>query len=358
MKAQYDRLRMLSPRQQNPVLAAAGGDSPTCKALSKTMQKLEQLEIEYRPIWEQADALINLGDGRTEPVESRPEVSASGTITSKRQRCASLAPLSTKMLASTAEMEEGQVKREGRMRPRRSSASLAERQESMLRAVLSSPAPTSSFGSRGSSRSTLAKPTPAIGLSRPSSTSTTPVPPATLDRSTSQLRRVSMAGLSGVKGLLLKLKIRAAEEGGLARSASIKPNAVSYTRSKSSGFPAPLFSFPTAPASLDNASPPQPLHSIAAITSPASNGSTSDDEDWDKDLVPSPPRAALSTSLRRSSTQPCATTAKSLDGAFSKRMGEEKMILTTQSLPGLLVKVREVQTKCAECISRVRGLTL
>lgn len=64
-------------------------------------------------------------------------------------------------------------------------------------------------------------------------------------------------------------------------------------------------------------------------------GSDEDDEDWDSGSVIFP-SSLIPTSLVRG----------------------EKMILTTEGMPDLLKKVREVHERCEECLVRLKGLTI
>lgn len=381
LRRQYQqliRVHISPPSSPEPDKSPFVGPSP--EAVQKMAQAIKRLEIDYRSWWEQAEALVDLGDGKTraEPRDSP------GVIASKRDRCVSLAtqsPSKGRAADSETETEEmsrmGSVRRQVKRSPSASSIetslTVEERQKEMLRGVL---APSIKGASLPSRKPASPRPSLAVlgqlhshSTALPSPTSPTFTKPAFLlshappPRPNSAVRRVSRAGVSGIKDFLLRLKVKASEEQarthqrqnfGLASQDAGLPDDPLSRRSVSD---------PSRAVTLTNLSPKRtlPLPENGRTKARSSQGSSEEDEDWDRPSSPetSPRRAEevelpttpvrSNTALRRNRTQ-----STKVAGAA----GGERMVLTTEAMPSLLLKVREVHERCEECIARLRGVTV
>ena len=383
---------------------------------SKVSQGIRRVELDYSQWWEQAKTLVDLGDGKPQQAQR----TSPGTLASRRDRCVSMAPESSPskssqrlsaVSGSETETEEtyslvlnsmssrpggllrsltegGKETRPGIPRmPSASSieteASVGARQREMLRGVLAPALKGASLPSRG-------PPSPRTGLAAlaqvetnledpprtPPLTSPTKRPPFSLQYPSSSTsirqkpnnnRRVSRVGVSGIREFLLRLRTRATQE--LANSVGSLPPSSDSTPAPSSIISAPPrrsvsdpSTRPTTPSHSRRPTPSSLLQHVAASASESSSRhrshSTSSEEDWDADM--SPPRNSLieidhpssSSSLRRGRT--VSAGRPSTPGTARKEM----MILTTDNMPQLLDKVKEVQEKCENCIDILKGLTL
>lgn len=343
---------------------------PPPEAVQKITQAIKCLEIDFSSWWEQAEALVDLGDGKTraEPRESP------GVIASKRDRCVSLATQSqTKGRAPDSETETedtsrlGSVRRKVKRSPSASSIetglSVEDRQKEMLRGVL---APSHKGASLPSRKPPSPRPSLAVLADLRTRSDPIPSPPSpTLAKPTilpshappprpnSAVRRVSRAGVSGIKDFLLRLKVKASEEQARRQNFSLAP--------QDSGLP-------DDPLSRRSVSNPSRAATPATRRSPAvekvvrkSRSSSEEDEDWDRASSPEtsplrvgevePPTTPIRSSMavRRNRTQ---------STKVSGEAGGERMVLTTEAMPSLLLKVREVHERCEECIARLRGVTV
>lgn len=325
----------------------------TVLASSSPSPDVSRIQVDYQRWWEQAETLIDLGDGKE--------------VATKRDRCVSHPSLSTRGRTSTVGQQGGSETETEETQNRRSLASSAsgspttsrrpryvrrpsassmetamsveERQKEMLQGVLLNPAlKGASLPVRGppSPRPTLAVLTEGRSASAPSSSK--PVPPGLSSSSSSpypiaspsksNIRRVSRAGVSaGIKDFLLRLRIKASEE--LAASVNTPQLArlsppEDGRRSVSDPTRSSITPSNSRYGSLRRRSPPVAL----ALARPIS--SSSSEEDWDRES--SPPSL---------SGRPKVTTASS---------AADRMVLTTEAMPGLLVKVKEVREKCEECL--------
>ncbi|KAL8283245.1 hypothetical protein RQP46_006023 [Phenoliferia psychrophenolica] len=283
---------------------------PSASAVNKIAQAIKRIEIDYQSWWEQAEALVDLGDGKTRKHESP----SPGVAASRRDRCVSLAqtspskrPTSTGSDTETEDLSASPSKRpEYARRPSASSVetglTVEERQREMLWGVLAPARPTPTKFPSAPSPSTSNKPFTGLSQQRP--------PPRTTG-----IRRVSKAGVSGIKDFLLRLKLKASEE--LA-----------------------------VPGDPDN--PGRRSVSSPSRVPPATpaRSSSEEDEDWDRQSTPEISPNPLS--MRRARTQ-----STTVAGA-----GGERMALTTEAMPSLLLKVKEVHERCFECVTRLKGLTV
>ncbi|GAA5895515.1 hypothetical protein JCM5296_006786 [Sporobolomyces johnsonii] len=401
LRRQYDQLVQIFVEPPGPKFASplSSPDQPSHQALSKTAQAIRRVELDYSAWWEQAQTLIDLGDGK--PPKEGPKDSP-GRLASRRDRCVSLAPESnpskgkngavTVPSGSETETEESYAANGGKrpggllgslmggggagskmMLSRRPSASSIEteasveaRQREMLRGVLAPTIKGSSLPSRG-------PPSPRPGLSvltkidsRPSqpppSSPSKRIPPLGLSSTVSSpttprqkpnnSRRVSRVGVSGIREFLLRLRSKATEE--LAASVGTLPPSLDPDHPSSSltGRPMPSSGLRT------------PLVVGSAATRRRPSSSSESDEDWDAEL--SPPRNSLvdvdvdmdvDETPRRSRTKSVGGDGGGGRGGGRRRSGE-MMVLTTENMPLLLGKVREVQERCEACIGLLRGLTV
>ncbi|GAA6010396.1 hypothetical protein JCM10207_005208 [Rhodosporidiobolus poonsookiae] len=460
---QYDQLIkvFVEPPSTDDLLAPPSADRPSSMALHKTAQAARRVEIDYSQWWEQAQTLIDLGDGK--PRKEGPRESPAAQA-SKRDRCVSLAPETTPVkrgapsgseteteatvaAAAAGEGEGGSV-RPGLLRrvtnPRRfisrqTSASSLEtelsveaRQKEMLRGVLAPAAKGASLPSRGvppprpglsvltaSTRADSSAPGSPVA-SRTSSAEATPRPrrhplgtsqtvsptmlrqrkPSLLNSgptgamSTSQAaRRVSRVGVFGIREFLFRLRSKATEE--LAASVGAVPDS-STLAALDTGSLTPgrrsvsdPTSRPHTPSTPHAPSRPSSNLNPAALamrrSSTASNGSSSSGSDWDADLslasASTPPRSSLVDSTagslarrpglgagggtrgRAHSAMSVSTLGFGSGGGAGGRAGgatrgDELFVLTTEAMPGLLKKVREVKERCEACIGLLKGLTV
>ncbi|GAA5941160.1 hypothetical protein JCM1841_000786 [Sporobolomyces salmonicolor] len=409
LRWQYDQLVQIFVEPAPPELASPlcspDPDRPSHQALSKTAQAIRRVELEYSAWWEQAQTLIDLGDGKPPKAGTKdsPERLAPESSPAKGKRSAGAV-----LSGSETETEESYAangaKRPGgllgslmgggagskKMLARRPSASSIEteasveaRQREMLRGVLAPAIKGSSLPSRGppSPRPALsvltkleARPSqppppsspsqriPPLGLSNPVSSPTTP------RQKPNNSRRVSRVGVSGIREFLLRLRSKATEE--LAASVgSLPPSLDPDHASSSSAGPSPArrsVSDPTSrPHTPSQPGRPTPSSGLrmpcgvgAAATRRRPSSSSESDEDWDAEL--SPPRNSLvdvDETPRRNRTQSVGGDPAGGGGGGRRRSGE-MMVLTTDNMPLLLSKVREVQERCEACIGLLRALTV
>ncbi|BGP45036.1 hypothetical protein JCM10450v2_000853 [Rhodotorula kratochvilovae] len=402
LRRQYDQLIQIfaePPSSQNH-LSPEHGPSPD--ALHKTAQAARRVEIDYSAWWEQAQTLIDLGDGKPAKEKASP-----GTLASRRDRCVSLAPEKTPprvaaLLPSESETEteatfataalgrNGSTARRLRRRPSASSfeteASVAVRQREMLRGVLAPALKGASLPSRAPPAPRPPLPRLESGLSKgkrlsgvplghahtispttPRSPSTKPLPPATS-------RRVSRGGVFGIREFLLRLRSKATEE--LAASVGTIPSTLDASLPSSSA-PSPARRSVSDPASRpltphqrasSTLRPSAPPATSSSSPPPAHHSSSESDEDWDADLAVSPPRNSLlsfdtelsgplsaAAHARRERTRSVIVAGATSGGGAG---AAEKMVLTTEAMPHLLDKVREVREACEACIGLLKGLTV
>ncbi|GAA5896216.1 uncharacterized protein JCM6883_006837 [Sporobolomyces salmoneus] len=275
-------------------------------------------------------------------------------------------------------------------------ASVGARQREMLRGVLAPPVKGASLPSRGPptprpALSTLVTANPNVEPEPLSPTSPSKRPPFSLQlpssspsKSPSVLsvqnpsRRVSRVGVSGIREFLLRLRHRATEE--LANSVGTLPPppplpALTPISSISSGGPprrsvSDPTSRPVTPSHSRRTTPSSLLQHVAASSSLApmsdnnarrgsrsSSTATSEDEDWDAELASTQIEPSSSASLRRSRTVSDGTISGMTSMKEGAGGGKEMMILTTDNMPQLLEKVKEVNDKCRTCIDLLKGLT-
>jgi hypothetical protein len=263
---------------------------------------------------------------------------------------------------------------EGKLNIRDVRPSLAERQEYMLKEVLVNPVvkgesvPSGRIGRRliargrtqedvvnvqsANSPRSSTKPIPTIGLFRqpyPASTRTT-----SISRS-SQLRQVSLAGLAGIKDFLIRLRVRVAED--LSRSAPIGNDhrfpefSISADGRRNISDPVATMERKSSPVTkpLDPNLTIGSLHATAAIlnSSSLSLPASSEAEDWNEESW-AVDTISDSVDMRRTNTEPSSSI---LEGCNAR------IVLTTESMPSLLLKMKEVQDQCTECLIRLKGLT-
>ncbi|GAA6023727.1 hypothetical protein JCM11491_002682 [Sporobolomyces phaffii] len=387
-------------------------DVSTALANGPTTQGVRRVELDYSHWWEQARTLIDLGDGK--PRE--PQRTSPGTLASRRDRCVSMAaesftsahdidPDNSSLDASGPSQSAtdfqslaangGANTRKGLPRvPSASSieteASVGARQREMLRGVLAPSSKGASLPSRGppSPRpglAVLAPPVPPLAGPDLPPPPRAPSPPkrapfnhqtpssATSTRPTSNAsRRVSRAGVSGIREFLLRLRHRAVEE--LANSVGTlpPPAASAITRSPSITAAPPRRSVsdptsrPITPAHSRRPTPSSLVQHVAASTvspsrprQPSHSSSSDAEEDWDAELASASTTGSLaepevaSRSLRRSRT----VSAGHAPPTPQTKSGTEMMALTTENMPLLLDKVEEVRANCEICIDLLKGLT-
>lgn len=389
LQRQYNQLIQVFVEPPPPSPGLLSPDQPSSAALNKTAQAARRVELDFSSTWEQVQTLINLADGA--PNREGLKKTSPGTLASRRDRCVSLAPereshrLSLRAASgSETETETGLARnssvRAHQRRPSSSSfetdASVAVRQREMLRGVLAPPAKGASLPSRAppaprpplprldSGASTARSPSnKAIPLGVSHIASPTSPRSAAQPLSPASARRVSRGGVFGIREFLLRLRSKATEE--LAASvgsatellppATLAPPSPAARRSVSDPATRPqtprtAVSRPSAPPSADFRSPAQPA------------SQSDSEEDWDA----SPPRNSLldfdavlepdmgSLAARRKRTRSVIVSAGSGGGAAEG----DKMVLTTEAMPHLLDKVREVREACEACIGLLKGLTV
>ncbi|GAA5839582.1 hypothetical protein JCM11251_003552 [Rhodosporidiobolus azoricus] len=444
LKRQYDKLIQVfvdppSPEHLSPIShpfadpSSAEGPSPA--ALSKAASAIRRVELDYSQWWEQAQTLIDLGDGKSASTATTSGTrgrNSPGVLASQRDRCVSLAPEKTPSKlrhppsGSETETEatftatggnEGfllSVTNPNGRKPmiRQASASSIQtelsveaRQREMLRGVLAPATKGASLPSRGppparpglsvitvdeggkpglrtasrtASADQQATPTRAIPLNHAHTFSPTstrpkqPLPPPAHVAMPPSSRRVSRAGVFGIREFLLRLRSKATEE--LAASVGTLPIAPadeqpSHPSSSSSASPAhrsvsdpasrPQTPLPSSARGLGLGAPPTVPSTLSSTRRFSSSSSSDSGSDWDADL--SPPRNSLieqgqemTGSMRaRGRTISVGTAAGLAAGG-----GKELMILTTEAMPSLVEKVREVREKCEACIGLLKGLTV
>lgn len=289
--------------------------------------------------------------------------------------------------------------------PRRPSASsietglsVEERQKEMLRGVLLSPA------HKGASLPSRGPPSPRPGLSiltnarssstpaavespvkpRPFGLSSTHVsspasPYPSSSPSKANLRRVSRAGVSGIKDFLLRLRLKASEElaasvntpqlNQLGRGAGAGGGATAEEINARRSVSDPTRSLTPSSSRYGSLRRRQPPSSAALHTPPkqqqqrysrAGSASSEEEEDWDEESSPPSAVGTISAAgggggramIVRTRTQ------SSAGGAGGGGEGGERMVLTTEAMPSLLLKVGEVKERCEECVARLKGLTV
>ncbi|SGY34549.1 BQ5605_C002g01651 [Microbotryum silenes-dioicae] len=363
VRAQYQQLlRTVAHSARSFDIEPSHLESLSRTTLRPASQAIRRLGIDYGAWWEQADALVDLGDGTPRAVEPRQ---TPGSIASRRDRCVSLAPSPphkgrwNDSAASSDENESAwgadsadatMTQRIGR-RPSCSSietsgfrSGMARRQHEMLRGVLVPGPKGASLPSRGppSPRPTLA----ALHSNSAGLKGTLPfsrftgidgrpavhLPPTPSKKS---LRRVSRAGVSGIKEFLLRLRNKfVVEDLTFPASAQFYQEPVDSLPSNGRK----SISIPIDPT-LAN-SPRDHRSSMLRVDS-------EEEEDWDQaSLAPSPARQAPTSSVSGGDYR----------GVVSSP-GVERMILTTEAMPGLVLKVAEVRERCEECVERLQRLS-
>ena len=304
----------------------ADEDGPSATAVNKIAQAIKRIEIDYQSWWEQAQALVDLGDGKQSATKSSPAATAS-----RRDRCVSLAqqsPSKRERERTGSEMEtEGLVvprhppptaehRPKYSRRPSAASsfetASVEERQREMLWGVLSPSSKGASLPSRGppSPRASLALPLepPPTRPSRPTkfpsapspSYDSKPLPGLSVQRLPQRpngIRRVSK-GVSGIKDFLLRLKLKASEEG------------------SSVDHPNPITKWFEDPVGRRSVSSPLRVAAPATTTKSGRTSSSEEEEDWDRQSTPDASPTGGRLGIRRSRTQ--STTVKGERMALSK----------------------------------------
>lgn len=365
-------------------------DQPSRNAIAKTAQAIRRVELDYASWWEQAQTLIDLGDGKPGQDATRP---SPGTLASRRDRCVSLAPeatdrrrsqmaseLETETVASRAVDSKRQVERRPSVSSIETAASVALRQKEMLRGVLAAPHKGASLPSRAppSPRPPLTVITQpdsaASSVSLPSGRRVSPLfaavaspasPSVTPEKASPASRRVSRTGVFGIREFLLRLRSRATEE--LAASVQSEQLQVSADPLAADAAPAPSrrsVSDPTYRPRHASRPPPAVVIATQPRTHPgrvASTSTSDSDEDWDLEF--SPPRP---TSMLRSHTEDATASisrrherTQSVVGGSSKTaVADAKLVLTTEAMPSLLEKVREVREACETCIVLLKVLTV
>lgn len=365
-------------------------DQPSWNAVAKTAQAIRRVELDYASWWEQAQTLIDLGDGKPQQDVTRP---SPGTLASRRDRCVSLAPEATdrrrSQMASESETETivsrpANSKRQVERRPSASSietaASVALRQKEMLRGVLAAP-------HKGASLPSRAPPSPRPPLTvitQPDSAASSvsllsgrrvsplfaalaspPSPSFTPDKASPASRRVSRTGVFGIREFLLRLRSRATEE--LAASVQGEPLRVSADPLAADVAPVPSrrsVSDPTyRPRHVSRPTPavvvaPQPRTHAGRV---ASTSTSDSDEDWDLEFLPARPTSMLrshSEDATASISRRHERTQSVVGGSSKAAAADAKLVLTTEAMPSLLEKVREVREACETCIGLLKGLTV
>lgn len=415
LRRQYDQLiHIFAESPSSP--ANLTPDRPSINALAKTAQAARRVEIDYSAWWEQAQTLIDLGDGKA----SRKERASPGTLASRRDRCVSLAPETTPPRSSTSPglrplPSESETETEAkfatsavlgrngstaprlRRRPSASSieteASVAVRQREMLRGVL---APTM----KGASLPSRAPPAPRPPLPRLDSsksngkrvsgvprgvshtisptTPRSPSLPAATPLPAVAARRVSRGGVFGIRELLLRLRSKATEElaasvGSIPLDSSTRLSSASVApslgrRSVSDPSHRPHTPQRAGASHLRPSAPPL----AAALPSTSSPGrislSSESDEDWDADLAISAPSrnsfldadesVSAAVAARRERTRSVIVAGAGAGAGLGAGKGGELMVLTTEAMPHLLAKAREVREACEACVGLLKGLTV
>ena len=335
---------------------------------------LATLDIDYRSWWEQAEALINLGDGTKEDHQMH-------TQPSQRDRAVKFPPGE----GSSSGQPQPQPQPQQRLWNRSSSVisfetneSVQDRQREMLQGVI--------LGAKGSTLPTRSPPSPRPPLSIIAPVRTLQKPPplgpvrAPADRARTRAKRTSRTGLSGIRDFLFRLKARAAEA---ELGEEVDPSRRSFTD--------PIWTRRGSPSPS-----PTPTPSPA----PSSPGvDEEEEEDWDRELgLDRSPSLARSMSLAKLSAagggldeaEPSSARRKrtqstrvarvgsglggingglgmgdsgiGIGGGGSGGVGGEgygacgRMVLTTEAMPGLVKKVGEVRTRLEECVRRLEGM--
>ncbi|BGP21913.1 hypothetical protein JCM10295v2_000790 [Rhodotorula toruloides] len=395
LRRQYEELVVAIPPVSTQHLSP---DQPSKTAVAKTAQAIRRVELDYASWWEQAQTLIDLGDGKPRQDATRP---SPGTLASRRDRCVSLVPEITNRRRSQA-TSESEVETVASARPRdattskrpverhpsassfESEASVAHRQREMLRGVLAAPHKGASLPSRAPPAprpplTVITQPDSAsLSVSQPSGRRVSPLFAALASPSAPSLssekpssaapspasRRVSRAGVFGIREFLLRLRTRATEE--LAASVQAEPSLVSADHAVADLAPVPSRRSVSDPTyRMRRLSRLPPGVSIAPTTKhvprTASNSTSDSDEDWDLEF--SPPRP---TSVHQFDAENTTTSLSRRHGRTSSVVGvsgrtataDAKLVLTTEAMPSLLEKVREVRGACETCIGLLKGLTV
>ncbi|GAA5985443.1 hypothetical protein JCM5350_007768 [Sporobolomyces pararoseus] len=386
-----------------------------------TAQSARKLELEYSKSWEQAKTLIDLGDGKPQQAQRTSPATLASRRDRCISMAAESATSSLVISGSETETEETQLasRTTSTSRPpsvlfslsttsgssRRTSlarmpsassieteASVGARQREMLKGILAPTNKGASLPSRGPpsprpSLAVLSSSDPIIEQpqsSSVSSSSPTKRPPFSLQlppnstTSSNSSRRVSRVGVSGIREFLLRLRHRATQE--LANSVGTLPppppphaQSSSQHLSSISGAPRRSVSDPTSrPVTPSHSRRPTPsslLQHVAASSGSESSIhrrslSSSSEEDWDAELASSATRSSpveqsnSPASLRRSRTVSTGNPSTTHSGSNKEGGGKDMMILTTENMPKLLDKVKEVQEKCETCVNLLKGLTV
>ncbi|GAA5961921.1 hypothetical protein JCM3765_006438 [Sporobolomyces pararoseus] len=386
----------------------------------RTAQGIRKLELDYSQWWEQAGTLIDLGDGKPQqPQRTSLAILASRRDRCVSMAADSSASNSTSNLVvsgSETETEESQLASRSTSTSRPSSvlfslsttsnssrrrslarmpsassieteASVGARQREMLRGVLAPVNKGASLPSRGPpsprpSLAVLSSSGPIIEQPHSSpvpSSSPTKRPPFSLQLpssstpSSNNSRRVSRVGVSGIREFLLRLRHQLANSvGSLPPPAPPPATSTSQLLSSTSGAPRRSVSDPTSrpvtPSHSRRSTPSSLLQHVAASSTSESTSrrrslSSSSEEDWDAELASSRSgdspveRSDSPASLRRSRTVSTGNPSSTIS-SLAKGGGKDMMILTTENMPQLLNKVKEVQEKCETCIDLLKGLTV
>lgn len=341
--AELGEMQRLYKEQLAAVLSASEQDSSTSPSMPSgafdTLKKLaaaaRRLEIDYRSWWEEADALIGVGEGPSARHRKALLQASPGTIASRHTRCRSL-----------SEAEPSDAPRAAPTRPdfwRKPSASTVatsdsayERQREMFKNLLTQP----KSSSLPSTKPAQVRPE-LNGVFDEASKGATQASPS---------RSRSFLALKGAKKASkepAKVERRQSKGGifGIFRALKLMSSASPAT---------------TATASTSAAfEPATPEHSKEAIDERlGSVTSRSSSPDWSRSISPSasetdaeaagPPH--IHHRIQRSRTRS--------EEAEVLRTVAGKLELTTDGLPALLSKAEEVRERCGECLVELKSLTV
>lgn len=299
--------------------------SADLKSLRAQIEKRRGRSPLADPCWEQAQALIDLGDGKA----PRAVPTTKGPRRPPLDRTNTGSSVATAFSRSTSQ-RSSTLSRAGSasLRLRKASISsidsdfsVAARQRDMLRGVLAIP-------NKGASLPVRAPPSPRPPLSvltgrssdpghRGPEARSSPMPPPTPSS-----RRVSRQTLLGIRDLISRLRSRATEE--LAASVGSVPPGPAHVGPHHHSLPQRSFS-----ETYTRRGP-------SSSSYPARRGSEDSDEDWDRDLGLAEARTGGAESCIREETS-------SLDG---------KLALTAEAMPQLLAKAAELREACERDLAR------
>lgn len=256
--------------------------------------------------------------------------------------------------------------------------------------------------SSASTMPSLAPSPAAMPETKPFLSYATSPPLTTPPPSETGLRKVSRTGVSGIKDFLLRLKARASEAEQVTEKPAVPSSKISKPSLPSRRPAGPFDSPPRAQPNTESEGsrsvsdpttfvkgkvPSTPTRFFGRIkteqiTPTGRKGSKTDifksgkriptmlvegertcpssseeEEDWDRD---SPPRRdfknlVLAPHLPSGSGM---KRSKTMESGVGMTGSTERMVLTTEAMPELLKKVREVHARCEECIVRLKGLTV